>query len=501
MADAKFDVIVVGAGNAALVAALSAHEEGAKVLVLEAAPREERGGNSRFAGAIFRMVHEGPDYLAPLLTDDAKGWLPRIELGAYSAEAYYDDVQRTSGGRADPVLVRRLVDGSFDTAMWMRDKGVRWGLSVGKLVDPEKTDPHEKYGLRPGSAVRVEHEGVGLMQNLFDAVEREGIEVWYDSPAHSLLVEGRQVRGVRVQRADDFVDVTGVVVLASGGFEANPELRERYLGHGWDLVKVRGTRFNMGTMLMSALDAGAQAAGHWGGAHASPQDLDCPEVGDLSRTDKMSRYSYPYALMVNIHGERFIDEGEDELVLTYAKTGAAIREQPQGKAFQIFDEKTLRLIEPRYSTGTPVQADTIGELAQKLGLPATQLEQTVATFNAVTSDGEFNPFINDGLKAAPEGQPVKSNWALPLDSPPFTVYKVTCGITFTYGGLKINEQAQVIDKVGKPMAGLFAAGELTGGFFYHNYPAGAGLMRGAVFGRIAGRSAAATANATQRVPA
>ncbi len=213
-------------------------------------------------------------------------------------------------------------------------------------------------------------------------------------------------------------------------------------------------------------------------------------MGELALTDKMSRYSYPYSLLVNIHGERFVDEGEDEVWLTYAKTGGAIREQPQALAYQLFDQKTIHLLEPRYSTGTPIEASSLGDLAGKLGLPADALEHTVATFNAAAPDAEFDPLRKDGLRAAPEGQPVKSNWSVPLDSPPYVAYGVTCGITFTYGGLKINTDAQVIDTANRPMAGLYATGELTGDFFYHNYPAGTGLMRGAVYGRIAGQQAA-----------
>ena len=490
VADAKYDVIVVGAGNAALVAALQAHEAGAKVLVLEAAPKEERGGNSRFSGAIFRVVHNGKEELEPLLTEAARKWLPKIDVESYTADDYYFDIQDTSGGRADEVLTRRLIANSYETVAWMADKGVHWELTIGKLIDPANMKEGDTYLLRGGMALRAHHEGVGLVQNLFDAVEREGIEVWYGSPAHDLIVEGRTIKGVRVQQEDRFVDIEGVVVLGAGGFEANPELRERYLGAGWDLVKVRGTRFNMGAMLMRAMDAGAQSAGHWGGAHASPQDYDCAPVGDLAMTDKMSRYSYPYALMVNIQGQRFIDEGEDELVKTYAKTGAAIREQPQGKAFQIFDAKTVHLLEPRYETGEPIVADSLEELEKVLEIPEGALLRTVRGFNASTRDGRFDPFVNDGLSASPEGQPVKSNWALPLDTAPYTVYPVTCGITFTYGGLKIDEQARVIDKAGNVMPGLYATGELTGGFFFHNYPGGAGLVRGAVFGRIAGTNAA-----------
>jgi tricarballylate dehydrogenase len=488
--DSAYDVIVVGAGNAALVSALTAHEAGARVLVLEAAPKKERGGNSRFAGAIFRIAHDGPAALEPLLTPEARAWLDRVEVEPYTAERYHQDAQTTSGGRADPVLLKRLIEDSYATVTWMRDQGVRWELAVGKLVDPDKIDPDETYVLPGGGALRVVNEGVGLMDDLFSAVERAGIEVWYDSPAHDLLLEGSQVTGVRVRTADRFVDVHGVVVLAAGGFEANPEMRLRYLGEGWDLVKVRGSRFNMGTMLTRALAAGAQPAGHWGGCHASPLDADAPAVGDLRLTDKMSRYSYPFSLLVNVEAKRFIDEGEDEVWLTYAKTGGAIREQPQALAFQIFDQKTVHLLEPRYATGTPVEADSLADLAGKLGLPARELERTVADFNAATTGGAFDPFSKDGLRAEPDGQPVKSNWAVPLDRPPYVCYRVTCGITFTYGGLKIDEQARVIDTTGKPMRGLYATGELAGDFFYHNYPAGAGLVRGAVFGRIAGAEAA-----------
>ncbi|MQB02120.1 MAG: FAD-dependent oxidoreductase [Actinobacteria bacterium] len=490
MTDKDYDVIVVGAGNAALVSALTAHEAGARVLVLEAAPKKERGGNSRFAGAIFRFVHDGPTSIEPLLTAEARAWLDRVEVEPYTAERYYQDAQSTSGGRAHPGLLRLLVEKSHETVAWMRDRGVKWELAVGKLVDPDNIDPGEAYVLPAGGAVRVVNEGVGLMADLFDAVERAGIEVRYDSPAHELILEGSRVTGVRVRTEDGFVDVHGAVVLASGGFEANPEMRLRYLGAGWDLVKVRGSRFNMGTMLTQALNAGAQPAGHWGGCHASPLDADAPDVGDLRLTDKMSRYSYPYGLLVNVEGRRFVDEGEDEVWLTYAKTGGAIREQPQALAFQIFDQKMVHLLEPRYSTGTPVEADTIADLGNKLAIAARELERTVADFNAATTGGAFDPFSKDGRRAEPEGQPAKSNWAVPLESPPYVCYRVTCGITFTFGGLKIDEQARVIDTTGKPMRGLYATGELAGDFFYHNYPAGAGLVRGAVFGRIAGAEAA-----------
>ena len=235
-------------------------------------------------------------------------------------------------------------------------------------------------------------------------------------------------------------------------------------------------------------------SGHWGGAHASPLDAHAPDVGELSLTDRMSRYSYPYCLLVDRDGERFVDEGEDEVWLTYAKTGWAIRAQQGARGWQIFDQRTVHLLEPRYATGIPVEADTLDDLAAKLGISAEGLKRTVADFNAAcgSSDG-FDPFHKDGLRTAAPGQPVKSNWAQPIDRPPYVAYAVTCGITFTYGGLRIDHHARVHDTVGRPMGGLYATGEIAGGFFFHNYAAGSGLMRGATFGRIAGREAATLA--------
>jgi tricarballylate dehydrogenase len=490
------DVVVVGAGNAALTAALAAHEAGARVLVLEASPKELRGGNSRFSGGIFRFAHGGLDHLRPLLTEEGAQWVERVTIDAYEPARFTADIDLVCQGRSDPDLIATLIDTSYDTMAWMQSHGVRWELVVDKLFDPRKLPAGEKYAVPPGGAVRATNEGIGLMYDLFAAVEGAGIEIWYDAPVHELLMRGAQCTGVRVRRDDAFVDVAaGAVVLACGGFESNPELRLRYLGEGWDLVKVRGTRFNMGAMLVQALAAGAAPAGHWGGAHASPLDAHAPDVGELSLTDRMSRYSYPYCLLVDRNGDRFVDEGEDEVWLTYAKTGWAIRAQQGARAWQIFDAKTVHLLEPRYATGIPVEADTLEDLAAKLGLPAAALRSTVDAFNASCAGGaeRFDPFHKDGVQAQPAGQPAKSNWALPLDAPPFTAYAVTCGITFTYGGLKIDTAARVIDTVGKPMGGLFATGEIAGGFFFHNYAAGSGLMRGATFGRIAGRSAAVAA--------
>lgn len=279
------------------------------------------------------------------------------------------------------------------------------------------------------------------------------------------------------------------MILACGGFEANPEMRARYLGPGWDTVIVRGTASSTGEMLDAVLRIGGQPHGHWSGCHATPVDAAAPRVGDLRLTDRTNRLSYPYGIMVNTEGRRFVDEGEDFSPYTYARIGRAILAQPQNRAWQIFDQQTVDLLEERYATGRPVRAETLAELAEAMGVPRAALEETVATFNAAARAGRFDPTARDG-RSTTGLRPPKSNWALPLESPPFVAYPVTCGITFTYGGLRVDEQARVLDTENKLILGLYATGEITGGFFCFNYPAGAGLMRGAVFGRMAGEESA-----------
>lgn len=490
MSEAPDRVIIVGAGNAALVTALAVHEAGARPLVLEAAPRAERGGNSRFAGATFRFAHDGLEDLTELLDASSLDLVPHSSVGPFTREDFYEDLMSTSDGRADREHARVLVDESRDTIAWMRDHGVRWELATRKFLRPDQLGPDRPYVLPPGACVRAVHEGIGLTDDLFAAVEAAGIEVRYGTPASDLITDGTRVLGVVAGGPDGREELRGQVVLASGGFEANPELRLRYLGEGWDLVKVRGSRFNRGRMLEAALRAGAMATGHWGGCHATPVAADAPDVGSLALTDSTARHSYPYGILVNRRGERFVDEGEQYYLSTYAKTGAAIRAQPGAWAVQIFDQRTLDVLQPRYATQEPVTAATILDLARALGLPAETLQRTVDEFNgAVTGDPVlFDANVEDGLHTKGVVPP-KSNWAMPIDEPPFVAYPVTAGITFTYGGLATDVQGRVLDDQGRPMPGLHAAGEITGGLFFHNYPGGSGLMRGAVFGRRAALSA------------
>jgi tricarballylate dehydrogenase len=288
------------------------------------------------------------------------------------------------------------------------------------------------------------------------------------------------------------------VVLAAGGFESNPEWRTRYLGPGWDLAKVRGTRFNTGDGIRMALDAGAEPCGNWSGCHAVGWDRNAPEFGDLAVGDGFQKHSYPFGVMLNANGERFVDEGADFRNYTYAKYGAVILRQPGQFAWQIFDRKVTHLLRDEYRIRqvTKVTANTLEELVGKLDdVNALKALETLRAYNAsIRTDIAFDPNIKDGRRT--EGLAVpKSNWANVLDSPPYEAYAVSCGITFTFGGLRITTDAQVVDTDGMAMPGLYAAGELVGGLFYFNYPGGTGLMSGAVFGRIAGSSAGRAATA------
>src|SRR2546428_9194919 len=269
------------------------------------------------------------------------------------------------------------------------------------------------------------------------------------------------------------------VVLASGGFEANTEMRTRYLGRNWELARVRGTPYNTGDGIRMALDIGALPWGHWSGCHAVQWDLNAPWHGDRKVGDNFQKHSYPLGIIVNLRGERFVDEGADFRNYTYVKYGRTIIEQPGRAAFQIFDQKVVALLREEYRIRevTTAEAMTIRDLASKLEIAVDRLVRTVTAFNAAVQPGTFNPAIKDG-KGTRGLAPPKSNWALPLDAPPYVGYAVTTGITFTFGGLRITESAQVVDTEQRPIPGLFAAGELVGGLFYHNYPGGAGLMAG-----------------------
>jgi len=484
-----FDVIVVGAGNAAFCAALAAREQGASVLMVEAAPEEESGGNSRFTAGSMRVVYNGVDDIKTLVPDLTEQEIATSDFGTYTQEQFFDDMARVTQDRADPDLVELLVTRSFDTLNWMRTKGVRFIPIYGRQAF--KIDG--KFKFWGGLTLDAVGGGPGLVDMLTNAAAKQGIEIWYQTRALDLLFDGARIEGVRVRQDGQVRELRGKsVVLASGGFEANPEWRTRYLGPGWDLAKVRGTRFNTGDGIRMALEIGASPCGNWSGCHAVGWERNAPEFGDLAVGDQFQKHSYPFAIMVNATGKRFVDEGADFRNYTYAKYGRVILEQPGQFAWQIFDQKVKHLQRDEYKIRqiTKVTANTIEELAGKLdGVDAPQLVKTIAEYNAaVRAEIPFNPNVKDGRRT--EGLAInKSNWANTIDQPPYEGYAVTCGITFTFGGLRINTNGEVLNTDYQPIAGLYAAGELVGGLFYFNYPGGTGLTSGSVFGRIAGTSA------------
>jgi tricarballylate dehydrogenase len=489
------DVVVVGGGNAALCAALAARERGARVLLLEKAPESQRGGNSFFTAGGFRFAHGGLDDLKKdVIPDLTSGEAATVDLPPYTEENFFDDLMRLTENLSDPDLADVLVKRSRPTVVWMRRHGVRWILMLARQ-SYKVGGRHRFWG---GLSVEAVGGGPGLVQALYDRAAALGIEVRYETKATRLLLDDRgAIRGLVCQGPEGIAEIgTPAVVLASGGFEANPEWRTRYLGKDWELARVRGTRHNTGDGIRMALEIGAQPYGHWSSCHAVAWDLNAPPFGDRKVGDLFQKHSYPLGIVVNLRGERFVDEGADYRSYTYAKYGREILRQPQRAAFQIFDQKVVPILREEYRIRevTKAEAGTIEELAKNLEIDPEGLARTVREFNAAVQPGEFNPAILDG-KGTRGITPPKSNWALPLDSPPYVGYGVTCGITFTFGGLRINTGAQVLDTEDRLIPGLYAAGELVGGLFYENYPGGSGLMAGAVFGRLAGESAAAHAKA------
>jgi len=491
-AENRYDVIVVGGGNAALCAAISASEEGARVLMLERAPKEERGGNSSYTEGLMRCVYKGADdirALSPDLTEEEM----TSEFGSYTEDQFFDDMARITQNRTDPDLCEILVRSSNETMHWMKERGVRWTPQFGR--QSFKIDG--KFTFWGGATLAAWGGGRGLVDTLYKAAEKAGVRVYYKAWVRDLLCSDTGVQGVRV-RVNGVTHVIRArsVILACGGFEANTEWRSRYLGSGWDLAKVRGSKYNTGDGLDMALRIGAQPCGHWSGCHSVGWERYAADFGDFSVTDDYERDSYPFSIMVNAEGRRFLDEGADIRNYTYAKYGRIILEQPGQFAWQIFDSSVTHLLRPEYRSRhvTRVKADSVEELAEKLDdVNRDELLKTIREFNAaVRRDVPFNPNVKDGRAAA--GLAVaRSNWAVPLENPPFEAYAVTCGITFTFGGLKITTDAQVVDTNHRPIHGLFAAGEMVGGLYYFNYPGSTGLMSGAVFGRVAGRSAAVAA--------
>jgi tricarballylate dehydrogenase len=479
------DVVVIGAGNAAMSAAIAARENGADVLVLEKAPEAEKGGNSAYTHGSVRFSYNGVDDLLELMPDLSPEDIANSDFGSYTEEEFYDDMCRLTEYRTDPELASILTGQSFEAMKWLKSHRVRFVPIYGRQAF--KIDG--KFKFWGGMIVETVGGGRGLVETLHEEASRMGVKVLFNAMATDLIHDDDGVHGVRFRLSGKTGLVRAkAVILASGGFHANTEMRTRYLGPKWDLAKARGSRYNTGDGIQMALDIGAMPYGNWSGAHAVGGDRYLPEF-----MEGFQKLSYPFGIMVNAEGKRFVDEGADFRNYTYASYGRLILEQPKQFAWQIFDQKVTHLLRDEYRGRqvTKVKADTLEELAEKLeDVDSKAFLQTIHEYNAaVRQDIPFNPNIKDGRRT--EGLAInKSNWANTIDTAPFEAYAVTCGITFTFGGLKINAKCEVQDKLMQPIPGLYAAGELVGGLFYFNYPGGAGLTAGTVFGKIAGEQAA-----------
>ena len=486
------DVLVVGGGNAALCAALAAAGRGARALVLEAAPKEEAGGNSWFTDGAFRFAFENFSQLQSLLglsARDAAG----LDIPAYPRAAYLEDLKRAAGDGGDEKLLRLLAANSPDAMRWLRDSGV-------KLELIRDNQSHQSGGGRRvffGNLVaRAVGRGVGLTRTLRRLCKKAGAQIIYNCRAEELLMEKKACAGViAICNGRPRQLHAAATVLACGGFEADAAMRADYLGKRWRNAIVRGTRHNTGGGIKMALAVGAAPAGFWGGCHAVGTDFNAAAAGDFSLPgDIWKKHSYPYGILVNKRGVRFLDEGADFRNYTYAAAGRSILKQPDGVAYQIFDGKTAPLLRSEYlhERAARLEATTPRQLAAKMDIDRPRFLETLARFNRAAQAGDFNPAVKDGKRT--KGLTInKSNWAMPLDTPPYLAFPVVCGITFTYGGLRVDGRARVMKNGGGAIGGLFAAGEMVGGLFGDNYPGGSGLTSGTVFGRLAGESAAARA--------
>ena len=448
------DVLVIGGGNAALCAAISARRTGASVLVLEAAPKFYRGGNTRHTRNM-RCAHDAA-------TDTLSG--------PYTEEEFWDDLLRVTGGQTDEALARHMIHQSKDMLHWIAAQGVRFQPSLGGTLSLGRTNSFFLGG------------GRAMLNALYLTAEKLGVEVRYDAEVTALDVEdgfflGADCGGGRIE--------AGSLVAASGGFEANIE----WLKEGWgDIAEnflIRGTPYNRGTILRMLLDHGVQPIGDPTQCHAVAIDARAPKFdgGIITRLDCVV-----FGIVVNRDAQRFYDEGEDVWPKRYAIWGRLVARQPGQIAYILFDAPSLRMFMP--SLYPPIQAATIAALATELGLDPAALEATVAAFNDAVRPGAFDHTVLDDCRT--EGlEPPKSHWARRIETAPFYAYPVRPGITFTYLGTRVDGDARMQMASGQPAANMFAAGEImAGNVLGQGYAAGMGMTIGSVFGRIAGQGAA-----------
>lgn len=482
----QVDVLVVGGASAGYAAAVAARHAGAeRVVVVEKAPRDQVGGSCRFSLMGFRFVHGGTDDVMSLLTPQLRSEHTRTTVRPYTADEFSSDLQQVTEGRIDPELASTLVEDSRDAIGWMTELGHKWDFFHGRVEQPDGSATYN-----PGTVLCPDGGGLALVERWIGMGDELGVELRCDSRVAGLLGDHRRVEGAIIDGPSGRYEIqAGAVILASGGFQASAALRAKYLQVNADLMKVRGSRHNTGEVLEMALELGAATSGQWQGAHATPVDVAAPEM-EMDNT--VNRYAYPFGISVDRNAQRFFDEGERHRTYTYAKTGWAVLRQAGGVAFQIYDQQSKERFPSAYTTAPVVEADTIPELATKLGLDPDALDATVKEFNASIDDSvPYDPAIEDG-RGTRGLSPVKTNWARALEHPPYLGYQVTAGITFSFGGVKVDRSSQVLNTNLDPIEGLYANGDIVG-IFYHNYPSCSGMTRNVVFGGRAGAAAAGIA--------
>lgn len=491
--DADFDVIVVGGGNAGFCAGHAALEQGARALIIEKGDATTSGGNSFYTAGAFRVVHGGSGAVGPVVDEETRARLSETELAPYSVTEFESDMRRITEGRGDSHMARLLAADSSEIVGWLMEKGIRWRL----MYERQAYQTNGKWVFFGGLALGSVGGGKGLVAQHTDGFTRAGGQVRYATAMTDLIMDANNVVGVRVKEKDggQYEIHSRAVVLAAGGFEADPNRRRQHLGSGWEQALVRGNPLNTGEVLDRALSYDAARHGDWSSCHSVAIDAGSPpDGGDRALTNQRTRQSYPIGLVVNRDGQRFIDEGADYRNYTYAKYGSEILRQPGGVAFQLFDAQTRPLLRAEEYDSSPITgaaAGSLHELAAELGIDRPGLLRTVEDFNASIVQRPFNPTVKDGRAA--RVHPPKSNWAMELNRAPFYGYAVSCGITFTFGGVRVDDNARVIRADGSAISGLYAAGEMVGGLFSGNYPGGSGLTAGAVYGRRAGAHAGSLA--------
>ena len=457
----KFDVLVIGGGNAALCAAISARRAGASVLVLEGAPKFYRGGNTRHTRNM-RCAH---DAATEILT------------GPYTEQEFWDDLLLVTGGQTDEELAKHMIAESKDILGWIVEQGVRWQPSLGGTLSLGRTNSFFLGG------------GRAMLNALYLTAEKLGVDILYDAEVLELEIENGMFLSAALKQGDGRVNVrASTLVAAAGGFEANIEWLREYWGEAADNFLIRGTPYNRGSILKMLLDKGVQDVGDPTQCHAVAIDARAPKFdgGIITRHD-----SVVFGIVVNKHAQRFYDEGEDIWPKRYAIWGRLVAAQPDQIAYIIFDSTVVTSFMP--TLFPPIGAPSVAELAGKLELDPAALEKTIADFNAAVRPGTFDHTILDDCRT--EGlSPPKTHWARKIDTAPYLAYPVRPGITFTYLGTRVNKQSRMLMKDGKPAANMFAAGEImAGNVLGKGYAAGIGMTIGSVFGRIAGREAAKNA--------